>query len=95
MFAGAEGGSVSEVILKPEGGKGEDVSEAFGEGHQAVTGDFMWMNADVAKPIAKGHDNRSTATSFNLGLASYAETRGSISMRRCVVGSSTTDADDC
>jgi hypothetical protein len=55
----------------------------------------MWMNADVAKPIAKGHDNRSTATSFNLGLVSYAETRGSISMRRCVVGSSTTDADDC
>jgi hypothetical protein len=27
---------VSEVILKPEGAKGEDVSEAFGEGQQEV-----------------------------------------------------------
>jgi len=25
-------------ILKPEGGKGEDVSEAFGEGHQRWDG---------------------------------------------------------
>ena len=33
----------------------------------------MWMNADVVKPIAKGHDNRSTATSFNLGLVSCTE----------------------
>jgi hypothetical protein len=44
---------VSEVILKPEGGKGEDVSEAFGEGgwdgEWMTTGLlqdlFMWMNA--------------------------------------------------
>jgi hypothetical protein len=95
---------VSEVILKPEGGKAKtsvrhlarDTRRWDGERMTtgAVTGDFMWMNADVVKPIAKGHDNRSTATSFNLGLVSCAETRGSISMLRRV-GSSTTDADDC
>jgi hypothetical protein len=62
MLVGLNGASVSEVILKPEGGKGEDVSEAFGEGRWdgermttgAVTGYFMWMNADVVNPHREG-----------------------------------------
>jgi hypothetical protein len=37
---------------------------------RAVTGSFHVDERGCCEPIAKGHDNRSTATSFNLGLVS-------------------------